>query len=243
MEAAAAPPGRRPIEVGRVISEVFSIYAAQAAPLLFTAFVVYIVVGFVQGLLADTGFVGSLLGSALSLAAGSLYTGFVVKLVQDVRDGKRDFTTTELLSSASPAILPLIVNGFLRGVAIVIGLVLLIVPGLYLLTIWAVCSPAIVVERVGIMDAFGRSRDLVRGQGWAVFGTILVVFLISFAATALAIGIAASIGVGALIAVSIFVTTLVAPISALVASVLFFDLGGGSAAGPAPTDTQTVVEY
>lgn len=224
-----------------MISEVFSIYAAQAAPLLFTAFVIFFVVGIVQALLADAGIVGSMLGTALNLAASALYTGFVVKLVQDVRDGRRDFSTTELISSASPAIGPLIVNGFLRGIAIAIGLILLIVPGLFLMTIWAVCSPAIVVERVGIMEAFGRSQELVRGQGWAVFGTILVAFLISVAITVVVLAIGASLSTGALIALSIFVATIVAPISALVSSVLFFDLGGGST--PAPADTQTVVEY
>lgn len=224
-----------------MISETFSIYAAHAAPLLFTAFVIFFVVGIAQTLLAEAGVVGSLLGSAVYLAASALYTGFVVKLVQDVRDGKRDFSTTELISSASPAIGPLIVNGFLRGVAIAIGLVLLIVPGLILLTIWAVCSPAIVVEGSSTMDAFGRSRDLVRGQGWPVFGAILVAFLISFAITAIAISIGASLSTGALIALTIFVSTVVAPISAIVSSVLFFDLGGGST--PAPADTQVVVEY
>lgn len=224
-----------------MISETFSIYAAQAVPLLFTAFAVFFVVGLVQALLADAGIFGQLLGTAVNLAGSALYTGFVVKLVQDVRDGKRDFSTGELMSSVGPAIVPLIVNGFLRGLAIAVGLLLLIVPGLFLLTIWAVCSPAIVVERVGVMEAFGRSHDLVRGQGWAVFGTILVAFLISFAITAIAVAIGASLSTGALIAITIFVATIVAPISALVASVLFFDLGGGSTADPA--DSQVVVEY
>lgn len=241
MEAAAAPP-RRPIEVGRVISETFSIYAAHAAPLLFTAFVVFFIVGLVQALLADSGVFGQLIGTAVNLAASALYTGFVVKLVQDVRDGKRDFSTGQLISSASPAIGSLIVNGFLRGIAIAIGLLLLIVPGLFLMTIWAVCSPAIVVEGAGIMDAFGRSQELVRGQGWAVFGTILVAFLISIAITLIAIAIAVSLSTGILIAVTIFVATIVAPISALVASVLYFDLVGGTGPGSG-ADAQVVVEY
>ena len=54
----------------------------------------------------------------------------------------RDFTVGELLSSASPAILPLIGNGILFGIAVGIGLFLLIIPGLWLLTIWAVVAPA-----------------------------------------------------------------------------------------------------
>ena len=145
------------------------------------------------------------------------------------------------MSSASPAIVPLILNGLLRGIAIAIGLILLIVPGLFLLTIWAVCSPRSSSSGSAVMEAFRRSQDLVRGQGWAVFGTILVAFLISVAITVVVLAIGASLSTGALIALSIFVATVVAPISALVSSVLFFDLGGGSIAAPA--DAQTVVEY
>ena len=46
-------------------------------------------------------------------------------------------------------------------------MVLLIVPGLILLTIWAVIAPVIVVERSGVIDAFRRSRELVPRQRMA----------------------------------------------------------------------------
>ena len=48
---------------------------------------------------------------------------------------------------------------------------------------WAVIAPVIVVERRGVFDAFGRSRQLVRGNGWPVFGTVLVAFLIAAVAS------------------------------------------------------------
>ena len=56
---------------------------------------------------------------------------------------------------------------------------LLIVPGLFLLTIWSVVAPVVVIERPGVFAAFGRSRELVRGYGWQVFGVIVVVILIA----------------------------------------------------------------
>lgn len=238
MEATTAQrPGRRPIEVGRVIGEVFEIYAANAVPLLVSAFAIYVVVGLIQGLLAGQGLLLQLLSTALSLAATALYTGFVVKLVEDVRDGRRDFSAGELLSSASRHIVPLIVNGFLRGIAIAIGLLLFIVPGLYLLTIWSVTSPTIVAEDEDAIGAFGRSNALVEGQRMAVFLTIVVVFLITIVISGIFIGIGFAVGTGAAVALAIFVSTITAPISALVASVIFFDLGGGAVAAgdpPAP---------
>jgi hypothetical protein len=70
------------------------------------------------------------------------------------------------------------VAGILAAIAIGIGFLLLIAPGLYLLTIWSMIIPAIVLERRGIGESFGRSRELVRGYGWTVFGVILVTFLL-----------------------------------------------------------------
>jgi hypothetical protein len=243
MEASTAPQpsGRRPIEVGRILDEVFTLYRENAAPLLLAALGIFIVAGIIEGLLSGHGFLLSLVATAVGLAATALYTGFVVKLVEDVRDGRRDFTAGELMNSASKHIVPLIINGILRGFAIAIGLILLIVPGLYLLTIWAVTSPAIVAEDRDSIDAFGRSNELTAGERMSVFLTILVAFLITVA-IAIVLGlIGAGIAgfAGAAIA-SIIAGTLTAPISGLVATVLFFDLGGGSAAAG---DGQVVVEY
>jgi hypothetical protein len=237
---APAAPGRRPIEVGRVINETFSIYANHAAPLLITAFIVFLVAGLIQGLLSD-GVLLQLIGTVVSLVATTLYTGFVVKLVEDVRDGRRDFSVGELISSASPYIVPLIVNGILKGIAVAIGLLLLIVPGLILLTIWAVTGPAIVVEGKDGIGAFGRSSELTAGERMNVFLTILVVFLITIVVSFIVLAIGASLSTGILIVLTIFVSTLVQPIGALVAAVLFFDLGGGRP--PTAEDRQVVVEY
>jgi hypothetical protein len=63
------------------------------------------------------------------IAAGVLYTDYVVKLVQDVRDGRRDHSVEELFEAAAPYIGMLILNGILAAIGIGIGLVLLIVPG------------------------------------------------------------------------------------------------------------------
>lgn len=244
MEAATTPPpaSRRPIDVGRVIGDAFRIYSSNAVPLLLSALVVFAISGIIQALLSEGGLILSLLGTAVSLAAGALYTGFVVKLVEDVRDGRRDFTAGELFSSASHHIVPLIINGILRGIAIVIGLFLLIVPGLYLLTIWAVCSPAIVSENKSAFDAFGRSNDLTKGERMSVFLTILLAFLITVAVSFVigAIGVAIADVAGGIV-FTIIAGTITAPIGALVATVLFFDLGGGSSAPAA--EGQVVVEY
>ena len=178
--------------------------------------------------------------SILQLVATYLYTGFVVKLVQDVRDGRRDSSVGELISAAMPSLLSLIVFAIFAGILIAIGFVLLIIPGLILMTIWSVGAPAIVAERLWAFDAFGRSYDLVRGQAWRVFGVIVSVFLILLVTTIVVAAIGGAIGgvAGAAIVAGVLLILYI-PVQALVQTVLYFDLAGGEA----PSDRQVVVEY
>jgi len=227
----ATPPAQPPITVGGVIGEAFDLYGKHAGTLILAAAGFFVVAGLLQGLLSETeSAILSLLGSLVSLVAWAVFTGFVVSLVADVREGRTDFSAGELLSSGWHVVLPLIGFAILFGLGVGIGLLLLIVPGLFLLTIWSVGVPAIVVERAGVIEAFGRSHELVRGHGWTVFGAIVVAFLILWGLGFVAVLLGAAIGGAAgAILLGIVVQILAAPFASLVSSVLFFQLRG-----PAP---------
>jgi len=198
--------------------------------LLPVAFGLFLIVGILQGLLG-----GSLvlLAKVVSIIASTLYTGMVVKLVEDVQDGRRDHTAGDLLGSAAPVIAPLIGAGIVVGILVLFGFILLVVPGLYLLTIFAVVAPVIVIERAGVFESLGRSRELVKGNGWNVFGVIILAFLITFVIGAIFGGIGAAIG-GTVVRIifSVIANTLTAPIAALVGAVLYFTLRGTAAPAP-----------
>jgi hypothetical protein len=218
------------ITVGNVVNETFSIYGQNIGALIGSSIVVFVIVGVLSGLLENSGgVILALAAGIIRLAGHALYTGFVVKLVEDVRDGKRDETVGDLLSSAAPAILPLIAFGILFGIGVAIGLVLVIVPGLILLTFWSVGAPAIVVEGIGPIDAFGRSWRLVRGDAWSVFAALLVVLLIVIV-IGVVIGVIATPISNAATVVAITISNVItAPIFSLAVSVMYFDLGGGRA--------------
>ncbi|HEX5893307.1 MAG TPA: hypothetical protein VFY33_00620 [Solirubrobacterales bacterium] len=220
------------IESRRVISEAFENYRNYAGPLLAGALLMVGIAGVISGVLgASDSLLLALLGLIVYIAAAVLYTGYVVKLVQDVRDGRRDHSVAELFESAAPYIGTLILNGILAAIGIGIGLALLIVPGLILITIWAVVAPAIVVEGAGVIGAFGRSRDLVRGNGWPVFGAIVIAYLIVLGVSFVTAGVGDAIADDAgHVILGTIGDILAAPILALVASALFFDLGGGAGA-------------
>jgi hypothetical protein len=215
------------LTVGGTLSQVFDIYRDQAGVLLPVAFWLFLVVAIVNGL-TEGHFSLFWVSIVVSLAVGTLYQGMVVELVKDIQDGRRDSSVGELMRSVLPVLGPLIGAGILAGLGIGAGLFLLIVPGLILLTMWAVIAPAIVVERRGVFDAFGRSRQLVKGQGWPVFGTVVIAYLIAFVAELVFVAIANGIADGPLLRIvfSALASTLAAPIGALVASVLYFRLLG-----------------
>lgn len=227
------------LDVGGTLSQIFSTYGAQAGVLLPLAFGLYVVVAIVNGVIAGS-FLLFPLGLAVTVVAATLYQGLVVGLVKDIQDGRRDASVGDLIDATWPVVLPLIGVGILAGIAIGIGFLLLFVPGLILLTIWAVIAPVIVVERSGVIDAFGRSRELVRGNGWQVFGVIFVVFLITGVVSAIlgAIGVGISDSVGMRILFSLIASTITAPITALAAATIYFRLlaiKGDAVASGTPT--------
>jgi hypothetical protein len=228
----------RKLDVGGTLSQIFSIYGQQAGVLLPLAFGLYLLVAIISGLFAGNFLLG-LVAFGVGVVAATLYQGMVVSLVRDVQDGRRDSSVGQLIEETWPVVLPLIGAGILAGIGIAIGLVILVVPGLILLTIWSVIAPVIVVERSGAINAFGRSRALVKHNGWQVFGVILVVFLITVIAS-IVLGL-----IGAAISDTFFVralfsliaSTLTAPIGALAASTIYFNLialRGSAPAGDAP---------
>jgi len=213
------------VSVGETIGEAFSIYRDQAGVLLPVAFWLFLISAIVE---AATNQVLALFWIAIvvSVTVATLYQGMVVGLVKDVQDGRRDSSVGELMRSVLPVFWRLLGASILLALGIFGGTLLLIVPGLYLLTIWAVVAPAIVVERRKVTDAFGRSRQLVRGNGWPVFWTMVVATLIGIAAALGLTALATAVVEGEIVGLvfTVLAQTVAAPIAALIASVLYFRL-------------------
>jgi hypothetical protein len=76
-----------------------------------------------------------------------------------------------------PALVSLLALGLVQSIAIV-GAALLVVPALYLITLWAVTVPAMLVEGTDLRDSFQRSAELTLGRRWRVLGASVVCVLI-----------------------------------------------------------------
>jgi hypothetical protein len=229
-----AVPSRAMSPLSGVINESWQLYKAHARHLLTIAFVIYLISGIISALLEQVGgFFGVMLALLITFIALFLLQAALVKAVQDVRDGRADLSIGQTFSSATPYIASVAAASILAGIAIAIGLVLIIIPGLALITIWCLIIPAIVLEQTGAMGSFGRSYQLVRGHFWNVFGTLVLLWLILIAVD-IVLGVIFSFMphlLGNFLS-SVIGGTIVAPLIAVVLTSMYFRLVAAPAGGP-----------
>jgi hypothetical protein len=216
-----------------VLSEAWGMYKTFAKHLLAIAFVIYVIAAIIAAILSLAGTFGALLGSLVTIIAAYLLQATLVKAVQDVRDGRVDMSIGETIAAARPYLWSVAGASILAGIAIGIGLILVIVPGLILATIWAVIVPVIVIERTGALASFGRSRELVRGRAWHVFATLVLVYIILIV-VGIVLGAIFSflphvLGSGLSQVIS---GTIVAPFLAIVVTLVYYRLVGSSQTPP-----------
>jgi hypothetical protein len=172
----------QPNPMSGVISEAWALYRRNWQHLIAIAAVVYLglsLLGLLLTLLLS--WFGVILAALLSVVGVFWVQGALTKAVEDIRDGRADLSIGESFRAVQGQVGAIAGAAILAGIAITIGLLLLIVPGLYLITIWSLIVPAIVLGGARALESFGRSRQIVRGNEWNVFGVVVLAFLIQVA--------------------------------------------------------------
>jgi hypothetical protein len=212
------------LQAGAVIGKAWGTYKAHWRHLIPIAFVVYVLISLLSVLLGTLGWLGNMLAFFVSLAGIFWLQGALVLAIDDVRDGRADLSITETLDRVKPHLTTLALAGILAAIAISLGF-LLIVPGLFLLTIWLLIIPAIMLENCGVSASFSRSQELVRGYGWPVFRVIVLTVLILFG-VAIAFGIVdgALDSTWASFALGVVLLTTAAPFLALAWTTTYYEL-------------------
>lgn len=235
-QPAFSNPGAHGLDAGGTISQALDVYKNNLGVLVPLAFGVFAIQGILAFLLAGS-FIGAIITVVTGTVLGLFFQGAVVELARDVEDGTLDSSIGDLLSAVSPVIFPLFLVGILNGIAVAVGLIAFIIPGLFLLTIFAVVGPVTVLERPGVFAAFGRSRALVSGAGWAVFGLILFNFVVGTLVGTLASALVGGGVVGAIL--TWVISAFLVPLTALVIAIAYLRLRDAHGEPPLATGTAT----
>src|SRR5262245_8353684 len=141
---------------------------------------------------------------------------------QDMR--KRPLNPLESLKVALRRLLPLILLALLQSVLMLLGLILLIVPGVILYIMWLVSFAACVVERTGPWRSMRRSQELTKGHRWKVFGLLLLVLLLSLISPLLQLVLNATAGETAALIGNAIWTAIGSAFSSVLLAVTYHDL-------------------
>ena len=177
-------PGAQ-FDIGRVISTTIGLVSRNFVPfailsLIFAGTPFLVLQLMMPGLIAgDPSMltIVSLLGMLVSMVGGVVLQGALTRASVDDLSGA-GVNLSNALSGALVLFLPMLGLGILVALGIMLGMILLIIPGVYLALCWAVAAPTLVVERLGVVPSMRRSTALTQGHRWPILGLVVLFVVI-----------------------------------------------------------------
>jgi len=117
-----------------------------------------------------------LLTSLATMVFAAIVQGALTRATWAANEGRRA-TFGECLATGLRFAPALIGVAILVTLGTMIGMFLLIVPGVILFLMWSVATPAVVVDQRGVIHALRRSAELTKGARWKIFALFLVVLV------------------------------------------------------------------
>lgn len=167
-------------------------------------------------------FVVVLLLGILTWVVNAFVQGIAVKFVSDIVE-KGHASLRESFSMTLSRLGSLLVAGLVSGILIILGFLLLIVPGIILSIIFSLVVPAVVIEQKGAFESLGRSRKLVSNRWGKTFVLLLLIGIIFLVVGGVIGLLTTSLGAAGTV-VSSLVTAFVAPISPIATTLLYYSM-------------------
>jgi hypothetical protein len=224
----------RPRTLGELVGLTFELFGRHlgtflSLTLLVVAPVVILVDGVWGGYLADGGNADpSVAASGASLALGTvvippLVTALHVVVVQALARGEEP-TVGAALRLAAPRLPAAVGAVVLFSLGVALGLVALIVPGVWLSVRWYFAAQAAVVDGLGPADALRRSAEVVDKRWWRTFGVLLAFGLLVGIFGAVTGAVVRSIDDGAIYtSAQVVLQAVLLSLTAIFGTLLFFD--------------------
>jgi hypothetical protein len=163
-----------------------------------------------------TGIVLAIVLSALSQAT-VLYGAF-----EGIRGGQVDILAS--FQYAWRRFFPVIGVAILSALLVGLASFALLFPGLMLMTMWYVATPACVVERIGPWSAMMRSQFLTKGHRWKVFGLVIVISIIAVVGSGMVEVVALGVGTTVGMVFKLIWSAFYGAFAAIVVVVMYHDL-------------------
>ncbi len=179
----------RPLSTGELLDKTFSLYrnnfvvfAGIAAVANVIPLVLELLVDFTSGS-NDVSALGTistgLIGRIGTIVASAIAQGATVYAVSAIYLGSAT-SISDALRKVSGKIWRIIGINFALGLLLVVGLILLIVPGLFWLACYSLAIPAAVLENRGANDALSRSNKLSQGGRLKILLVYLLVLVLQY---------------------------------------------------------------
>jgi hypothetical protein len=250
----ASGGGARPLAIGEILDAALKLYRARAVELWKLVALIVIPVEVIDrvvfvaslpsGVYAHD---GTLYAPSASVGGAYIVVTIVLRVVsaalvigalsRGLLDAYVGLPTgwRHSLEYAGERLGPLIWLSLLTSLVVIVGFILFILPGIYLLVALSVSVPVLMFEGISGPAALARSRELVTGRWWATLGALLVglvlIIVVDFVIAAL-VGAIESGGhansVGLVVVLSgiaaVVSNVLTYPLLAAITAVIYIDL-------------------
>jgi hypothetical protein len=187
--------GEERFDFGRVTGRIFNLIGRNFTSFFFMALVFTGLPSIVINVIVTSASVdaGTFLATVTLLIFSTLLQGALTRASLDDLSGKV-VSAQAALGTSFTRFLPLLGLGILVYLGVIVGLILLIIPGVILILRWMVCAPALVAEGIGISKAMARSAELTDGHRWPIFGLTIIYFIIVLVLNSMADALTAGLG-------------------------------------------------
>jgi hypothetical protein len=173
-----APAGGVAFNVGDAISYGWTKYWQNVGPLVVITLVIFAVQLVISIVSSSTdSSVGRLILQIISFLVGIILAMGLIRAALAVCEGRKPEVA---MLTQTDGFFNYLIASILFGIGFVIGIVLLIVPGIIFAVVFFYFGYAIVQQpELGAVDAMKRSADITRGYRWPLFGLALLLVLIN----------------------------------------------------------------
>ncbi|MBA2933179.1 hypothetical protein HZF05_03620 [Sphingomonas sp. CGMCC 1.13654] len=177
-----------PLDIGRVIGGSFEAFVALGWPMLLLAALIVGLshtawVHLYEAVLRPRVGIGAI--SPLQTAGYTYAATFLLRVVEVIfkipaiallvaRYQGQPVSLRSAMAGLPSLFLPVVTLSLLQFIGAVLGVILFIVPGILIYLSWAAAGPVLIVERVGILAAIRRSRDLTTGSRGRILLAVLL---------------------------------------------------------------------